>query len=176
VVRDLILHVTGLAAARQFLMLALRGGGRRPRGRPVLDRELAGVALTQALILAIFAVLAHWSLYLLLWVLPLVTVAKTLTHFRNVVEHARVRTPGGGEDAGRYRTILCTPVEAFFFAPMNFNYHAEHHFYMGVPWHRLPRCHAILSGRPEYRQHVEIERGYLRFLFRTLVTPPRPAP
>lgn len=176
VMRDLLLHVTGLAAARQFLRLALSRGGERPRVD--FDRELAGVAITQLLIVALFALFAHWSLYGLLWIVPLVSVAKPLAHFRAVVEHARVRAPGPGsahdgredaEDAGRYRTVLSSPLEAFFFAPMNFNYHAEHHFYMGVPYHRLPRCHAILSGRPEYRQQVEIERGYLRFLFGTLI-------
>lgn len=182
VIRDLLQHVTGLAAARQFVRQM--SDGRFPR-RLSIDGELAGVALAQVVIFALFAGLAHWSLYFLIWIVPLVTVAKTLTHFRNVVEHARIRArEGAAEDAGRYRTVLTTPLEAFFFAPMNFNYHAEHHFYMGVPYHRLPRCHAILSGRPEYDQHVEVERGYLRFLFRTLVTgrpvpsepPPPPGP
>ena len=50
------------------------------------------------------------------------------------------------------------------------NYHAEHHFYMGIPYHQLPRCHALLAATPEYRRVVEIEHGFLGFLFGKLVS------
>ena len=74
----------------------------------------------------------------------------------------------GDPELSRYRTVLCNPAEGFFFAPMNFNYHAEHHLYTGIPYHQLPRCHALLSEHPRYPEVVEVERGYLSFLFNKL--------
>ena len=133
-----------------------------------IDPELKGVAIMQLVLFGLFAVLGRWELYFLLWIVPLLTVAKSLTHFRNVVEHAQVRDVGGDPTLSRLRTILCSRFEAFFFAPMNFNYHAEHHFYMGIPYHQLPRCHELLSSQQSYLDVVEVERGYLRFLFTRL--------
>lgn len=44
------------------------------------------------------------------------------------------------------------------FVAWNMPYHAEHHAYPAVPFHRLPRFHAIV------RDHLRTtERGYLRF-------------
>jgi fatty acid desaturase len=164
---DIIWNVTGAAAAHQFIKQALAG---RPRPTGRFDRELVGVAMVQATLLGVFWVGGVWELYFLLWILPLVTIAKSLTHFRNVVEHAQLRDLGDPE-LSRCRTVLCNPIEGFFFAPMNFNYHAEHHFYMGIPYHQLPRCHELLAATPEYLRVVEIEHGYLGFLFGKLVSP-----
>lgn len=174
VIRDAVRHLSGLAAVQQFVHQTMRAVHDRrdapARSRTVFRRltpGLAGIAVTQAALLGVFLWLGRWEHYVLLWILPLLTVAKSLTHFRNVVEHAQVRDLGDPEFS-RLRTILCSPLEAFFFAPMNFNYHAEHHFYMGIPYHQLPRCHALLAAQPVYTDVVEIERGYLRFLFGTL--------
>ena len=136
--------------ARIEALTALTGSESFPCRRPLRKDAVSG-----------------WEYYLLLWVLPLVTVAKTLTHFRNVVEHAQLRDVGDPE-LSRYRTVLCNPAEGFFFAPMNFNYHAEHHLYTGIPYHRLPRCHALLREHPRYLEVVEVEKGYLSFLFNKL--------
>lgn len=176
VIRDAVRHLSGLAAVQQFVHQATRAvHGRRVAPTrtlkvfriPRLSPGLAGIAVTQAALVGLFMWLGRWEHYVLLWILPLLTVAKSLTHFRNVAEHAQVRDVGDPEFS-RLRTILCSPLEAFFFAPMNFNYHAEHHFYMGIPYHQLPRCHALMAAQPAYTEVVEIERGYLRFLLGTL--------
>ncbi len=164
---DIVWNVTGAAAVRQFLKQAL--AGRRPAGARI-DPELAGVAATQAAIFGVLWACGVWEAYFVLWILPLLTIAKSLTHFRNVVEHAQLRDLGDPE-LSRCRTVLCSPIEGFFFAPMNFNYHAEHHFYMGIPYHQLPKAHELLSAMPQYHRVVEVEHGYLRFLFGRLVSP-----
>ena len=123
--------------------------------------------MAQGGLLGLFWLVASWEFYFVLWVLPLLTIAKTLTHFRYTVEHAQLQDVGDPE-LSRYRTVLCNPMEAIFFAPMNFNYHAEHHFYMGIPYHKLPRCHELLASQPEYRAIVDVQKGYLHFLFRQL--------
>lgn len=162
---DLARGVTGIAAAAQFVRQALARAGRdraaaTPRG-PAFDRELIGVAAVQAGLFGALALAGIWEAYFLLWVLPLVTLTKTLTHFRNVAEHARLLDDPGLD---RHRTIACNPIEAFFFAPLNFNYHAEHHLYMSIPFYNLPRAHRLLAGRPGYAEAIDLERGYLRFL------------
>jgi fatty acid desaturase len=57
-------------------------------------------------------------------------------------------------------------LEAFFFAPLHFNFHAEHHLYPGIPFDKLPEAHRLLAGQQGYREAISIERGYLRFLLR----------
>lgn len=172
VARDFLWHITGLAAVTQFVRQsrAKSPDGAEQKKRP-FDRGLIGVAFTQLILLGLFAWFSRWELYLLLWIVPLLTVAKSLTHFRNVAEHAQLRDLGD-PTLSRLRTVLCGPVEGFFFAPMNFNYHAEHHFYTGIPYHQLPRCYELLSARPEYADVVEVERGYMRFLLGRLCLKP----
>ena len=99
---------------------------------------------------------------------------------------------GGGETAvvcrdvqdyeygapGTYQWLRCTgcglirldpvPTAAILDQAYPPHYHAEHHFYMGIPYHQLPRCHALMAAQPAYTEVVEIERGYLRFLLGTL--------
>ncbi len=162
---DFVRGVTGFAAAAQFLRQARAGegsggAGAAPAARGV-DRGLIGVAAVQAGLFAALAAAGIWEAYFLLWVLPLVTLTKTLTHFRNVAEHARLP---GDPGLDRHRTIACNPVEGFFFAPLHFNYHAEHHLYMSIPFYHLPRAHRLLAGRPGYGEAIDLERGYLRFL------------
>jgi fatty acid desaturase len=48
------------------------------------------------------------------------------------------------------------------------SYHAEHHLYPSIPFHRLADAHAVIAGRlgviqPGYRAwHVGFVRGLLR--------------
>ena len=164
---DILKHVSGFAAVFQFLKQSMVG----PRGTPKakLDLGLAGVALTQLAILDLFWMTGHWQNYFLLWLLPLITLAKTLTHFRNLAEHIQLRNAGDPE-LNRYRTVYSNLLEAYFFAPMNFNYHAEHHFYPGIPYYKLPAAHHLLKQKEEYARASEVTAGYLRLLFRHAVT------
>lgn len=125
--------------------------------------EVAGLAVTQAAIFAVFTLTGAWHLYFALWLLPLVTWTKTLSHLRNVVEHVDV--PSGKDQCPRWRTIYCGALEGFFVAPLNFNYHAEHHLYPAVPFYNLPQLHRRLIEVPQYKEQIDIRKGYLRFLF-----------
>lgn len=42
---------------------------------------------------------------------------------------------------------MLSPVQAFFVAPHQANYHIEHHLYVGVPFFRLPELHRRLRSR-----------------------------
>jgi hypothetical protein len=104
-VADLLWHLSGLAAAAQFLrqsqpdaaaadadFLVRSGESEDAPGRPLADPDLLGVIGVQALIAGaiFFGTGSIWN-YPLLWLLPLATVAKSLAHFRNVVEHTRTQ-------------------------------------------------------------------------------------
>ena len=47
----------------------------------------------------------------------------------------------------------------------NMPYHAEHHSYPGVPFHRLPEFHALIEGHLK-----QVETGYARFHAKYLST------
>jgi len=165
VLMDLLRNISGLAAVRQFF--AQRGADRAEgpaagEGHGIV-RGFLGLLSTQLVLFGALSFTLSWWHYPLFWLLPLVTVTKTLAHFRNVVEHARTRDIRNPEIA-RLRTILCNPLEAFFFAPLAFNYHAEHHLYTSIPYWQLARAHERLKRRPEYEAAVDLRRGYLRFL------------
>lgn len=165
--------LSGFAAVTQFMRQSRetpRSPSRDESRTRQARRDLVGLAGAQLGVLTVFWAIGYPTLYLTLWLLPLVTLAKTLTHLRNIARHAQVRDVGDPE-LSRYRTTLVGPIERFFFAPMNFNYHAEHHFYPMIPWHNLPEAHRLLSSHPAYDQVVETERGVLRFIFRKALRP-----
>ena len=161
---DVVWHLCGGGAVQQFVRQAYRVRRLSPAQGATSRFQLLGIVATQVLLFALFAACGRPELYFLLWVLPLVVVAKTLTHFRGVVEHTI--DPRVNGESRRYRTILCGPLERFFFAPMNFNFHAEHHFYPAIPYYNLPQAFRLLSSNPAYRGTVCLDRGYLAFLFR----------
>lgn len=156
---DLLASLSGFAAAKQFLWQRAA----KSDGPPPARGGLLRIALTQLALLAVFAAVGRPLDYFLLWLLPLVTVAKTLAHFRNVVEHTLIRHKADPE-LSRYRTIEASWLERFFFCPMHFNLHAEHHIHPAIPFYNLPRAHALMRAKPGYREEIDLDRGYLRFL------------
>lgn len=62
--------------------------------------------------------------------------------------------PDDGNIFARTRTTATNAWVRFWI--WNMNYHAEHHAWPAIPWHRLPAAHAL--ARPHLEHHV---RGYL---------------
>lgn len=123
------------------------------------------VALVQGLVACLFLMtggtLAEFSIF---WVLPELTLTRTLMAIRLMGEH----TSRGGEfprDIRYLVTLPSSPLERFFFSPLNFNYHAEHHLFPSVPWPQLGRLHRRLLDLPEYKKVVGIRKGYLHAVF-----------
>ena len=105
-----------------------------------------------------------WT-YLLLWVLPLFTVAVMCFRLRTAAEHSGIP----GHDA-RYqlekvdtlkttRTTKWNPVAKFLFNPFNMAYHVEHHLYPSVPVFRLKRLHGLLLNNPKFARVVHVTSG-----------------
>lgn len=159
-------NITGISALRQSLEMAgiMRSNDPHCHKIPPASRwHIVGLVVTQLVILGLFTLAGVWWLYFVLWLLPLLTLAKTFTSMRNAVEHTSIEDDVKAPFA-RYRTILSPSIERFFFAPFNFNYHAEHHLYPGIPYNKLANAHKVMSATEEYKKNVHVVPGYLYFV------------
>lgn len=83
--------------------------------------------------------------YLVLWILPLVTVLQPILRFRAICEHGAVTDFGSSLTAAR--TNLGPRWLLWYLFPHNVNYHVEHHLYPSVPHYNLPACHREMRER-----------------------------
>ena len=97
--------------------------------------------------LALLAVLwwagAAWAY--LAWVLAYVTSFSLFLRIRSIAEHACM--PGGADMFDNTRTTRAGWLARLCVAPLNVNYHREHHLMASVPYYRLPRMHRMLRER-----------------------------
>jgi fatty acid desaturase len=95
-------------------------------------------------------------MFLLLWVVPILTWLKMVMRIRSIAEHFAIEndmyTPT--------RTTIPTLFERFFVAPRNINFHIEHHLYPSVPFFRLPKLHALLMKDPAYQSKAHVTCTY----------------
>jgi fatty acid desaturase len=83
--------------------------------------------------------------YLVLWVLPLLTVIQLILRLRAVCEHGAVTDLSSPLTAAR--TNLAPWYVRWMLFPHSVNYHVEHHLYPGVPHYRLRDLHLELKRR-----------------------------
>lgn len=107
----------------------------------------------------------HPLFYLLLWLLPQMTVLQVILRIRGIAEHAGMVAQEEQEKCTRTVRSL---TEAWFFAPNNINFHLEHHLYPGIPWFNLRKVHRVLEERkalpPEnvVDSYVDVLRAVIR--------------
>jgi fatty acid desaturase len=92
-----------------------------------------GVALVVA------AATGYWVEYLVLWVLPLLTVVQAILRLRAISEHGA--TTDFSSPLTAARTNLCHPIIEWLVFPHSVNYHIEHHLYASVPHYNLAELH-----------------------------------
>ena len=177
--RKLLRDITGLTGLKTLLGSVLMlvgylqydasGGQRGPgggprRGRANLRTAVSGlgpVLVMQALLLAVLAQLGVAQLYLL-WLLAYLTVFQLLLRIRSIAEHAMTTDP---DDAlNNSRTTLTRAWERLLYAPLNVNYHLEHHMLAAVPFHRLPAMHRLLEARGVFAQPAAVASSYAQVL------------
>jgi fatty acid desaturase len=83
--------------------------------------------------------------YLLLWVLPLLTVIQVILRLRAICEHGAVTDLSSPLTAAR--TNLAPWTVRWLLFQHSVNYHVEHHLYPGVPHYRLRALHEELAAR-----------------------------
>jgi fatty acid desaturase len=122
------------------------------KGTAKVRRE-ARLTLTAYGVLAVVSVALGSAALLWAWVVP-VLLGQPFLRAYLLAEHARC--PHVANMLENTRTTFTNWVVRFI--AWNMPYHAEHHAYPAVPFHRLPRFHQIV------RDHLRTtERGYVRF-------------
>ena len=150
----------------EMLGYTVAGDAKRlPRdGRSAMDYVRAGVRngggflLTNAAIAGGLALAGHlWVFWA--WVLADLTTFNLFVRIRSLAEHActeRTTNPYANTRTARAGLLARMTV-----APFRVNYHLEHHLLVAVPYHRLPKLHALLRERgvvPEAPGYVDVLR------------------
>jgi fatty acid desaturase len=131
-----------------------------PAAAPRVIRSLRGMVALQLGTSAAVAVAFGWQALFLFWILPQI-VGQALLRFYLFTEHTGCSMDRNG--LTNTRTVLTT--RALRLLMWNMPFHAEHHLYPFVPFHRLRDAHAELRGRlghlqPGYaRWHVDFFRS-----------------
>ncbi len=97
------------------------------------------------LALAFFSWQGWLAQYLVLWVLPLVTVVQAILRLRAIAEHGA--TTDFSSPLTAARTNLAPALVEWAIFPHHVNYHIEHHLYASVPHYNLPQLHREMARR-----------------------------
>jgi fatty acid desaturase len=82
-----------------------------------------------------------------LWVLARATTFHAITAFREISDHVGL-VPGSLIGFSRNHPIH--GLMSHVFHPHNNGYHLLHHLTPGIPFHAIPKAHALLSDWPPY--------------------------
>ena len=126
------------------------------RLRTEARRDRNWVIAFHVVALAIAASSGYLLEYLVLWVLPLVTVVQAILRLRAIAEHGA--TTDFSSPLTAARTNLGPAWLRWLVFPHHVNYHIEHHLYASVPMYNLPRLHAEMK-----RQGVLAGAEVIRF-------------
>lgn len=103
------------------------------------------VIVVHVLLLAFFSWTGFILEYLVLWILPLVTVVQAILRLRAIAEHGA--TTDFSSPLTAARTNLVPAWIGWLIFPHNVNHHIEHHLYASVPQYNLPALHRELKER-----------------------------
>jgi fatty acid desaturase len=113
------------------------------RQEALQDRNM--VIAFHVLLLGVFAWSGYLVQYLVLWVLPLVTVVMAILRLRAIAEHGA--TTDFSSPLTAARTNVAPAWLAWLIFPHQVNYHIEHHLYASVPHYNLPALHREMTAR-----------------------------
>lgn len=91
-----------------------------------------------------------WQTYLIYWMIPLFCVLPLLLRIRILSEHHGLPQTN---DLSYSRNYISNFVERYLFSPHNVCYHLDHHLFANVPFHKLPKLHAILKENEDFNKH-----------------------
>ena len=156
--REVVRDLSGMTSCARVL-----GWPEWRAGVPALWRRLRGPLAANAVVFGVLAVLGLWQIYLLLWLLPLLTWHRLASRVRETAEHSMV---GDRDDPLRNtRTVEAGPLARAFLAPYWVNYHLEHHLFVFVPCWKLAEAHALLLAKG-YGPRMEVASSYAEVLRR----------
>ena len=166
--RKLVRDLTGQTFVKQRFGHIAQRIKARAAGEPVAGLFLAELAkdrrflIGNALGFLVFAAAGGWWVWLVMWLLPMMTWLPLVYRVRNIAEHALV-AQNQPDPLRQARTTHANWLERVVVAPYWVNYHCEHHLFTSVPCWNLPRAHALLARRGTTAS-MEIQPGYLTLL------------
>lgn len=121
--------------------------------------NLSGPILSNIIIFLLVSILDP-RLYSL-WVGAYLTTFQFCIRVRSIAEHSMVEDRMNPDI--NTRTTYANWFEKMLFAPLNVNYHLEHHMMMGVPCYNLPKMHRLIKSKGFY-ENGTLANGYLEIL------------
>ncbi len=97
------------------------------------------------------------DVWLVAWLIPMMTTHQLFLRIRNIAEHAAV--PDTHDPLKNSRTTKANILERLCLAPYFVNYHIEHHLMPFVPCFNLPKLHQIMLEKG-YGSQMEIRENY----------------
>jgi fatty acid desaturase len=156
-VRKLLKDLSGLTAWKTYAYFLGGAPGLNTRTnvavRPLDDtsqrlrsdarRDRNTVIVFHLATLTLFAFTGYLVEYLVLWILPLLTVVQALLRLRAIAEHGA--TTDFSSPLTAARTNKAPAWLEWLIFPHHVNYHIEHHLYASVPHYRLPELHRQMT-------------------------------
>lgn len=116
-----------------------------------------------AVLLILSVIFVNPWVYVMLWLVPYITVWRVMNRLRSIAEH-------GGLRADSDRRITTHSVKqhlfsSFFFVPFNLGWHIAHHTDSGIPFRSLPKYHrqlrasGFVTDAYEYSSYLAIWRA-----------------
>jgi len=100
----------------------------------------------------------HFSaVFFALWVGSRITFFHAITTFREMTDHYGLEPDGIFKFT---REVLDHGLLSMLIHPHHNGYHLTHHLFPSVPYHQLPRTHALLMGIGEYRDRAFVCSAY----------------
>jgi fatty acid desaturase len=135
---------------------------------PTVRNQARRIVAVQLALIAVGVAVGHPWIWLLLWLLPHLTVWRVINRLRSIAEH------GGMERSSDRRntthSVRQSPWCRFALVPYRIGWHLAHHVDSGIPMHNLPRFHRALVESGYVADGLEY-RSYLA-LWRTLSSRP----
>jgi fatty acid desaturase len=175
ILQGLLGDVFFLSAVKRFLQYFQSGDDTARRVAPWehltpgflrhLAIALLPVALTQLVILGIYAVTAGAVYYLWFYVVPIMTIYPLQIRIRSIAEHSFELDGPPAASAWATRTSKLNLLERLVMAPLQQDYHYEHHLFPTIPNHNLPKVHQLLV---EAGVSVPTTASYVGFVVRKI--------
>lgn len=102
-----------------------------------------------------------WPLFLVYWLLPLITLMPLIVRLGAVCEHVYGKTNANVIESSPLITLRWW--EKLLLPNLNFTLHAYHHFFPGVACCNLPKVHAIFQREGLVNEN-NVFQGYLDYL------------
>jgi len=157
--RDVLADLVGLTAIQRALAWRPPDGG----GVAAVWARWRGPLVANVALLAALTAFGQARLYVLLWLLPLVTWYQVISRLRDIAEHALASEDD--DPLRNTRTVLAGFLARAFAAPYWVNYHLEHHLLVFVPCWKLREAHALLLAKG-YRPRMEVSSSYAALIRR----------